>query len=66
MNWNGKYFRPVVRKRNRKFQLELVSKPEEEYLSTIRQVFKKRESSHRNRRIEGFLPSFKIVIAPTF
>ncbi|WP_081101394.1 hypothetical protein [Leptospira borgpetersenii] len=24
------------------------------------------ESSHRNRRIEGFLPSFKIVIAPTF
>ncbi|AWV69443.1 hypothetical protein B9T54_04290 [Leptospira borgpetersenii serovar Hardjo-bovis] len=24
------------------------------------------ESSHRNRRIEGFLQSFKIVIVPTF
>ncbi|EMO63845.1 hypothetical protein LEP1GSC133_1962 [Leptospira borgpetersenii serovar Pomona str. 200901868] len=33
---------------------ELVPKPEEKYLSTIRQVFKKRESSHRNRRIAGF------------
>ncbi|WP_155667735.1 hypothetical protein [Leptospira borgpetersenii] len=45
---------------------EPVSKPKEKYLSTIRQVFKKRGSSHRNRRIGGFLPSFKIVIALTF
>ncbi|AMX59237.1 hypothetical protein LBK6_13130 [Leptospira borgpetersenii serovar Hardjo] len=48
------------------FCLEPVSKPKEKYLSTIRQVFKKRGSSHRNRRIGGFLPSFKIVIALTF